>query len=142
METSDKNCTNEVKAHPEQRQLALPKEDHFMDFVIACILLEIAVYLSLLICYRLHLFIGSLRFPVTSIFLTLSVETIRMIIAHTINISLLHIFISFPVVCTILIYLFDRIHNIAFSIPEYGVNGAKMLGVWQLALRTKLHSIS
>ncbi len=113
-----------------------------MDFVIACILLEITVYLSLLICYRLHLFIGSLRFLVSSIFLTLSVETIRMIIAHTINISLLHIFISFPVVCTILIYLFDRIHNIAFSIPEYGVNGAKMLGVWQLALRTKLHSIS
>lgn len=113
-----------------------------MDFVIACILLEIIVYLSLLICYRLHLFIGSLGFLVSSIFLTLSVETIRMIIAHTINISLLHIFISFPVVCTILIYLFGRIHNIAFSIPEYGVNGAKMLGVWQLALRTKLHSIS
>ena len=88
METSDKNCTNEVKAHPEYRQLALPKEDHFMDFVIACILLEIIVYISLLICYRLHLFIGSLGFLVSSIFLTLSVETIRMIIAHTINIDI------------------------------------------------------
>lgn len=113
-----------------------------MDFVIACILLEITVYISLLICCRLHLFIDSLRFPVTSIFLTLSVETISMIIAHTINISLFHIFITFPVLCTILVYVLGRIHNIAFSIPEYGVNGAKMLGVWQLALRTKLHSIS
>lgn len=56
---------------------ALRKEVHFMDFVIACILLEITVYISLLICCRLHLFIDSLRFPVTSIFLTLSVETIR-----------------------------------------------------------------
>ena len=90
-----------------------------MEFIILFIIIEILIYISVLICFKLNIFINKLRFLVSSIFIALIFETLTMIISRNINLHLAYIFIIFSSLCILFLFLFRKINNLQFSILEY-----------------------
>ena len=90
-----------------------------MEFIILFIIIEILIYISVLICFKLNIFINKLRFLVSSIFIALIFKTLTMIISRNINLHLAYIFIIFPSLCILFLFLFRKINNLQFSILEY-----------------------
>lgn len=90
-----------------------------MELIVLFFIIEISVYISILICFKLNLFIGKFRFIVASILTTWIFEVLIM---QLFDISgFIFIFIFFPCLCLLILYLLGKLSHISFSFHEYGL---------------------